>query len=165
MGRRSRKRTGPPGPPARPGTAPGPAPAPPARAAPLADRRSRKQEAPKAPWAPFPLGELATLVGLVLILVGFSASGDRAGRLLVIGVALVSLAGLELTAREHVSGYRSHSTLLGGAAAIVLVVPFFFLTRVPYEVLLILGVVFFAASFQALRTLFARKTGGLGFRA
>jgi len=97
----------------------------------------------------------------VLILVGFFQGGDRAGRLLVIGFALVSLAGLELTVREHVSGYRSHSTLLGGAAAIVLVIPLFFLTAAPSELLLILGVVFFATFFQGLRTLFAR----LGLRA
>ncbi len=163
MGKRSRKHTGPRGPVSRSGTAEVPTPV--VRAAPPGDRRSRKREPPKAPWAPFPLGELATLTGLVLILVGFFRGGERAGRLLVIGFTLVSLAGLELTVREHVSGYRSHSTLLGGAAAIVLVVPFFFLTPVPYEVLLIMGVVFFAAFFTGLRTLFARRTGGLGFRA
>ncbi len=163
MGKRSRKRTGPRGPVSRSQSVPGPAAA--GVVEPGVDRRSRKLEAPRAPWAPLPLGELATLAGIVLILVGFFQGGDRAGRLLVIGFGLVSLAGLELTVREHVSGYRSHSTLLGGAAAIVLVIPFFFLTAVPFEVLLILGVVFFAASFQALRTLFARRSGGLGFRA
>ncbi len=159
MGRRSRKRTGPRGPVARSersDAAPEYVPPP--------DHRSRKQEAPKAPWAPFPLGELAILAGMVLILVGFFLGGDRAGRLLVIGFSLVSLAGLELAIREHLAGFRSHSTLLGGAAAIVLVIPLFFLTSVPYEVLLILGVVFFAVFFQGLRTIFARRTG-LGFRA
>lgn len=159
MGKRSRKTAGPRGPVPRSQSAPGPAP--PDRFGSRTGRRSRRLEAPKAPWAPVPLGELATLAGIVLILVGFFQGGDRAGRLLVIGFALVSLAGLELTVREHVSGYRSHSTLLGGAAAIVLVIPFFFLTSVPSELLLILGVVFFATFFQGLRTLFAR----LGFRA
>ena len=130
-----------------------------------ADRRSRKLEAPKAPWAPFPLSELAILVGMVLIVVGFVLGGDRAGGLLVAGFALVSLAALEVTIREHLAGYRSHSTLLAGALAIVLVVPFFFLTSVPYEALLVLGVVAFAAAFQGMRMLFARRSGGLGFRA
>lgn len=160
MGKRSRKR-GPRGSALSPGHRPE---APAGRVALRADRRARKQAAPKALWAPLPLGELAILAGIVLILVGFFAGTDRAGRLLVIGFGLVSLAGLELTVREHVAGYRSHSTLLAGATAIVLVVPLFFLNA-PAEVLLILGVVFFAASFQGLRTVFARKSGGLGFRA
>ena len=30
------------------------------------------------------------------------------------GVALASLAGLELSIREHLAGYRSHSTVLAG---------------------------------------------------
>lgn len=112
-----------------------------------------------------PLGELAVLAGMVAILAGFLLGGDRAGRWLVIGFSLVSVAGLELAIREHLAAYRSHSTLLAGATAILLVVPFFFLTSVPYEVLLVLGVAFFAGAFQGLRTLFARKAGGLGFRA
>ncbi|MCW3011097.1 MAG: hypothetical protein JWO90_1501 [Solirubrobacterales bacterium] len=162
MGRRSRKRTGPGGPVVRPAPVTGrAAPAPP----PVADRRARKLEAPKAPWAPFPLVELAVLVGMVLILVGFLLGGDQAGRLLVIGFSLVSLAGLELSVREHLAGYRSHSTLLAGATAILLVVPLFFLTSLPSEVLLILGAAFFAAAFQGLRSVFTRRSGGLGFRA
>ena len=136
-------------------------PAPP----PPPDRRARKLSAPPAPWAPFPLVELAILAGMVLIVTGFVLGGDRAGSLLVAGFALVSIAALELSVREHRAGYRSHSTLLAGAAAVVLIIPIFFLTAVPYEVLLILGVVFFAAAFQGLRAVFARRSGGLGFRA
>ena len=102
---------------------------------------------------------------MVLIVTGFVLGGDQAGSLLVAGFALVSIAALELSVREHRAGYRSHSTLLAGAVAVVLVIPIFFLTAVPYEVLLILGVVFFAAAFQGLRAVFARRSGGLGFRA
>ena len=131
----------------------------------MLDRRARKLEAPKAPWAPFPLVELAILVGMVLIVTGFLLGGDRAGGLLVAGFSLVTLAGLELAIREHLAGYRSHSILLAGAIAIVLIVPLFFFTKLPYEVLLILGVVFFAAAFQGLRAIFMRRSGGLGFRA
>lgn len=129
------------------------------------DRRARRDEAPKAPWAPFPLAELCVLGGIVLIVVAFAAGGGHTGRLLVVGFALVSLAGAELAVREHLAGYRSHSALLAGCVAILLVVPLFLLTRLRQEVLLVLGVVFFAAAFQALRTVFTRRTGGLGFRA
>ena len=157
MGKRSRKRTGPQGPVAR-SAAPLPR-------APVADRRARKLEAPRAAWAPVPLTEVSVLIGMVLIVVGFVLGGDRAGLLLIVGFALVSVAALELAIREHRAGYRSHSTLLAGATAIVLVVPLFFLTSLPYELLLILGAAFFAAAFQGLRRIFAARTGGLGFRA
>jgi len=39
------------------------------------------------------------------------------------------------------------------------------MTELPYEVLLVLGAAFFAAAFQGLRALFARRAQGLGFRA
>jgi hypothetical protein len=38
--------------------------------------------------------------------------------LIVTGLALGSLAGLELSIREHFGGYRSHTTLLAGMAGV-----------------------------------------------
>ena len=122
-------------------------------------------EAPKAPWSPFPLVELCILLGLVLVVWGFVAGGDRRGALLGCGFALVSLAGLELSIREHFSGFRSHSTLLAGAAAVLVDAPLFFLTDLRQEVLLGVGVVVFAAAFAGLRRAFSRRTGGMAFRA
>ena len=122
-------------------------------------------EAPKAPWSPFPLVELCILLGLVLVVWGFVGGGDRRGALLGCGFALVSLAGLELAVREHFAGFRSHSTLLAGAAAVIADVPLFFLTKLRQEVLLAVGIVVFALAFGALRRAFRRKTGGVAFRA
>ena len=56
--------------------------------------------------------------------------------MLVCGFALVTLASLELSLREHFSGYRSHSALLAGAAAVIVDVPLFFWTRLAQEILL-----------------------------
>jgi len=143
--------------PAAPPPQPRRAPAPPTR-------RARLQDAPKAPWSPFPLVELTILLGIVLIVLGFVGVGDRRTLLLVCGFALVTLAGLELSLREHFAGYRSHSTLLAGAAAVIVDVPLFFLTSLPQEVLLGVGVVVFGGAFWALRAAFRRRTGGIGFR-
>jgi hypothetical protein len=163
MGKRSRKRSiGPAGerePAAQP-AAPvveRPAPPPPAR-------RARIDEAPKAPWSPFPLVELSILFGLILVVLGFAGVGGRRGVFLSCGFALVSLAALELAIREHFAGYRSHSTLLAGAAAVA-VDAILFWTKLPQEVLLAVGIVVFAAVFATLRQVFKRKTGGMGFRA
>src|SRR3954471_16286866 len=163
MGKRSRKRSLPPAVERQAAAEP---PPPPPRAAPVppAAPRARMDEAPKAPWSPFPLVELCILLGLVLVLVGFFGGGDRKGALLGCGFALVSLAGLELAIREHFAGFRSHSTLLAGAAAVAADVPLFF-TGLAQEVLLGVGVVVFAAAFALLRRAFRRKTGGVAFRA
>src|SRR4051812_180801 len=105
MGKRSRKRSLPPAAEREPQPAPPvverPPPSPPTR-------RARIEEAPKAPWSPVPLVELCILLGLVLVVWGFAGGGDRRGALLGCGFALVSIAALELSIREHFSGYRSH---------------------------------------------------------
>ena len=164
MGRRSRKRSltaheAPPRP-----ADPVPAP-PPARRPVTPDRRARIEEAPKAPWSPFPLVELCILVAIVMIVAGFVTSGDRRGLLLGCGFLLVSLASIELSLREHFAGYRSHSSLLAGCAAVASAVPLFFFTKLPYEVLLLVAALVFAGAFTLLRRAFVRRTGGLGFRA
>jgi hypothetical protein len=168
MGRRSRTRA------TAHATAPSPPPSPPRPAAADATRtphavprghRARLDEAPPAPWSPFPLVELCVLVGLVLIVVGFLSHGDRRPAALACGIALASLAGLELSVREHFAGYRSHSALLAGALAVAIDVALYFLSPVPQVGLLALGAVVFAGAFVALRRAFQARAGGIGFRA
>jgi hypothetical protein len=120
-------------------------------------------EAPKAPWSPFPLVELCVLLALVLIVVGLLSDGPRRGALLACGIALASLAGLELAIPEHFAGFRSHSALLAGAAAVVVVVPLFFLTGLPQIALLAVGAIVYTLGFVALRRAFQARTGGIGF--
>lgn len=127
--------------------------------------RSRLEEAPKAPWSPFPLVELTILVGIVLAVLGFIGVADRRGALLGCGFALISLSALELSIREHFAGYRSHSALLAGAAAVLTVAPLFFLTGLRQEGLLAIGVLVFGGALLALRAAFRRRTGGIAFRA
>ena len=130
-----------------------------------ASMRARLDEAPPAPWAPVPLVELCVLAGLVLIVVALVGGGERSGLLLACGVALASLAGLELSIREHFAGYRSHTTVLAGAAAVLSAVPLFFFTGLPQPVLLGVAVVVFAAAVVLLRRAFRARSGGVGFRA
>ena len=165
MGRRSRKRAGvvERAPAAR---EPAPREQRPARPARPLDRRARLEEAPKAPWSPFPLVELTVLISLVLILVGFlSNSSHRRATLIGLGLALGTLSGLELSIREHFAGYRSHTTLLSSACALGIAVPLYFFTPVPQEALLAVALAVFGIAFYLLRNAFARRTGGLGFRA
>ena len=83
----------------------------------------------------------------------------------ICGLALVTVASLELSLREHFAGYRSHSSLLSGAAVVLVIAPLAFFTGLPKLALIIAGVLVFGACFFALRSAFLRRTGGLGFRA
>src|SRR5207245_10214506 len=73
-------------------------------------RRGRPtiDERPPAPWGRFPLVELVVLLALILLPLSFVVGGAR-GRVMLTGaLVLGSLAGLELSIREHFAGYRSH---------------------------------------------------------
>jgi hypothetical protein len=166
MGRRSRKRaaTG------------GPA-APTTRAERDAARRARGDkpkrrpgrptidERPPAPWGNFPLSELVILLGIALMTWGLF-SWDSDGNLrFAAGLALASLGGAELSLREHLAGYRSHSSVLAGVTAF-LVVTALALGPGPNRLwmLVLIGLAVFAAAFYGLREVFKRRSGGLGFR-
>ena len=69
-------------------------------------------ERPKAPWHPVPLVELCVLAGIVLLVLGLlSYDSDRGKAMLVGGMLLGSLGGLDTALREHFNGFRSHSSV------------------------------------------------------
>jgi hypothetical protein len=103
------------------------------------------------------------LVALVLLIVGFLVGGTRGGVMLVAGLALGSLAALELTLREHFAGYRSHTSVLAGLVAVI-VLGLGFVFDWPQVVQVGAGVAAFALSFYLFREAFKRRSGGLGFR-
>ena len=157
MGRRSRKRTV-----AEPAAAqPRREPAPPTT--PLRPR-ARLEEAPQAPWHPFPLVELAIFFGLVFIVAAFVLGGDARPVLLLGGLAIVSIAALELAIREHFAGYRSHSAMLASVTGLGVAAPLWW-TPLPQEALIGVFVIVAVFAFRVLRSQFARRSGGLSWRA
>ena len=124
-------------------------------------------ERPLPLWGALPLTELAVFLAIVGAIVGWLVGG-RTGTVVVIGAfALGSLAGLELAVREHFSGYRSHTSLLAGLIALVVMVVLF--VAVPtgtfgplYRLAIVAAV--FAAVFPFFRRAFKRRSGGAGFR-
>jgi hypothetical protein len=126
--------------------------------------RAPLEEAPKAPWHPFPLVELSVLVGMVLVVVGVLSEGDRRPILLFSGIGLISIASLELAIREHFAGYRSHSSLLAGVAAVGAAAALY-PTAIPGEILTVVGFVCGGVAFYLLRRQFAARARGLTFRA
>lgn len=167
MGRRSRKRiTEPLAAPTRerdddllpPAPSGPPAPPPPRTPTYVANR----DDAPPPPWGSFPLTELGIFLALVLLAIAFFVDGNRA-LFAGAGVVILTLSAGELAVREHLAGYRSHTTLIAGATAVfgayVLRLAF-----IPVELVPPLAVVIFAGMFYMLRREFTRRSGGVGFR-
>jgi hypothetical protein len=160
MGKRSRKRGGGD---MTPAPAPAPASTPPARRA--AARRGTQRtsspgtgERPRAPWHPFPLVELCVLIGLVLLVWGLIRFDDDGGRVMLLcGMALASLGGLETALREHFGGYASHALLLAALPA-VLVAGMLFFARAPWVVIPVAAGLVFAGAYYAMGRAFRRRS-------
>ena len=101
------------------------------------------------------------LAGIVALAIGiFSANPTAIG----IGVALAGLGGLEVAIREHFAGYRSHTTMLAGAAAILTIGLLFYAAGQILAVALAIGAAVFAIVFFLARRAFQRASGGLSYR-
>ena len=130
-------------------------------------RRSAEPEPPPAPWGSFPLIELAVLLGIVMLIAGFFfVDGSRGAILIATGLLLGSIGGLDLTIREHFSGYRSHTMLLAGLPAIVVLGLLVYLAPdgLPTIARIAIGGLVFAVAAYLLSRAFANRSGGLRFR-
>jgi hypothetical protein len=114
---------------------------------------------PKAPWHPFPLVELCVLAGIVLLVLGIVDSGSDRGRaMLVSGMLLGSLGGLDTALREHFSGFRSHTMILAGLPAVAIAAALYLL-RAPWPAVVAGAVAAFGAGTWALARAYRRRAG------
>ncbi len=131
-------------------------------------RRSRSiDERPPAPWGKFPLVELVVLLAIGLFIAGLIVGGVRGQVMLTAALVLGSLAGLELSIREHFGGYRSHTTLLAGVAAFASMAITYFAAGkgiLARTLLIPIAGVVFVVAFWVFREIFKRRSGGLSFR-
>lgn len=128
--------------------------------------KSRREEAPKPIWAPIPVTEVLILIGLIVAAIGLAKG---AAPMVIGGLVILGAASTELAAREHLAGYRSHSGMLGGLAAVVVTAAIGFGVdalgaSVPVWALLAVAVIVFLLAFSGARRVFRRRTGGLSFR-
>lgn len=126
----------------------------------VAERRIK--ERPPAPWDPFPLTELAIFSGIVLMVIGIFLHGSLAKGVIAAGVVLACIGGLETALREHFGGYRAHSGVLAGLAALL---SLFVTTELLGASMALRGAVaiaVFGLLFPALRRTFIRRSDGRG---
>jgi uncharacterized integral membrane protein len=127
-----------------------------------AERRRTADQRPPAPWGSFPLAELTILAGIAMLAVGVFGKSPTA---LGVGVVLAALGGLEVAAREHFAGYRSHTTLLAGTLFVLVTGGLFYLAGLVLAACLAIGAAAFLAAFYLLRRAFQKASGGLSFKA
>jgi hypothetical protein len=104
------------------------------------------------------------LVALVMLVAGFVVSGTQGTVMLGTGLVLGSLAGLELSVREHFAGYRSHTLLLAGAAAVAVLAALFFGELLPPLGRIVVAAAIFGLAVWWLTGAFRRRSGGHAFR-
>jgi hypothetical protein len=89
---------------------------------------------------------------------GFVIRGGRGSLMIVVGLALGALAGIELSIREHFAGYRSHTLVLSGALAVAVLGGLAFLT-LWLPLALALAIAAFALAAWGLTRAFRRRSG------
>ncbi|MHB8657208.1 MAG: hypothetical protein ACYC91_04515 [Solirubrobacteraceae bacterium] len=113
----------------------------------------RTGERPPSPFGGLPVSEIAILLGVLALIVGWIQGGGAA---LIAGLIVCALGVVEVTAREHFSGYRSHATLLAAVPAVLIEVALVALVGEPRNrPLLLLAVIpVFGFCFWVLRSRF-----------
>lgn len=118
-------------------------------------------ERPQAPWHPLPLSELLILVGGIATVVALNAGIESHAATLIAGLAAILIGTLEVTLREHMSGYRSHTVILAllpvvvfHSAVILLLAAFIQVPRWVNVPLLAIDGALFAFLFKVLRLRF-----------
>ncbi len=113
----------------------------------------REGERPESPFGGLPISELAILVGVIALVFGFIQGGGPA---LIVGLVVCALGVIEVTAREHFSGFRSHTALLAAIPAVGLEAAVVGIFGEPKQrpLLLLVAVPVFALAFWLLRRKF-----------
>ncbi len=107
------------------------------------------------------------LAAIVMLVLGFFVVGGSRGAILIAaGLALGSIGGLELSIREHFAGYRSHTAVLAGVPALIVLGLLFYLgpSGLPQLARAAIGVAVFVGAALLLTRAFSRRSGGDRYR-
>ncbi|HEY2767574.1 MAG TPA: hypothetical protein VGI76_04920 [Solirubrobacteraceae bacterium] len=124
-------------------------------------------ERPPAPWHPLPISEILILVGAIVAVIGLrrldlkNPEVSSGGATLIAGIVAVAIGTIEVTLREHRSGYRSHTVMLAllpilifDSLTVLVVSAFTTAPRLMSLGLLAVDVILFVVLFRLLRARF-----------
>jgi hypothetical protein len=101
--------------------------------------------------------ELCVLTGIVLLVVGLIEHDSPHGRAMIVaGLALGSLGGLDTAAREHFSGFKSHTAILAGVPTVAIAAVLYFL-KLPWPVVVIAALATFGLGARLLWRAYERR--------
>jgi hypothetical protein len=126
--------------------------------------RRRKDGPPPAPWGDFPLSEIVIFIGIVLLIAGFFVAPPQGFVMIAVGLGLGSLAGLELSIREHFAAYRSHTLLLSAAVGVPVFGLLFVATKFSPAICVAVGALAFGGAAWVFASAFRRRSGGALYR-
>jgi hypothetical protein len=115
-------------------------------------------------WGTFPLTEIVIFIGVILLIAGFFTPPPQGFVMIAVGLALASLAGLELSIREHFAAYRSHTLLLSAAIGVPLFGALFVATKLNPGICVAAGLVAFGGAAWLFASAFRRRSGGALYR-
>jgi len=121
-------------------------------------RLGTEGERPSSPFGGLPISEVAIFAGIVGAAVGLIQGGGPA---LIVGLIVCLLGVVEVTAREHFSGFRSHAPLLAAIPAVrpgLALIPAFGQPG-PRLIVLAVAVAVYGLLFLLLRHRFRRAPG------
>jgi hypothetical protein len=81
-----------------------------------------------------------------------------------VGLGLGSLAGLELSIREHFTAYRSHTLLLSAAIGVPIFGALFLGTKLSPVICVVAGLLAFGGAAWFFTSAFRRRSGGALYR-
>jgi hypothetical protein len=93
-------------------------------------------ERPPGIFGGVPVSEFAIFAGLISLVVGMINHGGSA---LELGIIVMGLGVTEVTAREHFSGFKSHTTLLALMPAVIVEAIYALVIGVPNQRILLLA--------------------------
>jgi uncharacterized membrane protein len=96
--------------------------------------------------------------------VGFFIAPPQGLVMIGVGAGLGSLAGLELSVREHFAAYRSHTLLLSAAIAVPLFGVLLLATTTPTAICVAVALVAFGGAAWLFASAFRRRSGGALYR-
>ncbi|HEY4563659.1 MAG TPA: hypothetical protein VIJ36_11795 [Thermoanaerobaculia bacterium] len=101
---------------------------------------------------------------MILLIAGFFTPPPQGFVMIAVGLALASLAGLELSIREHFAAYRSHTLLLSAAIGVPIFGGLFVATKLSPGICVAAGLVAFGGAAWLFSSAFRRRSGGALYR-
>jgi hypothetical protein len=122
------------------------------------ERPAERPARPPGPWGRFPITEITVAAGLLFIGNALAGGASPKSPRFLFGVGVCALAVVELTVREHVTGFRSHTLLLAFLPVVGLqgIISLTDLPRTLQQLALPVDFVIFAVLFQVWQSVYKR---------